>query len=219
MTSACGMRCGITVVFARAMARNRPSWKRPEERTQASAESASGGSFREGGKASPQYAKPTRRTTRPWDLKPSETSGDFTVAVGTILKGSDSVDLVLTCSNATDTFTAAANKILAIKIEALAPTSYTLVLLTSWPESDGYTVTHTGTVGGGDFVLTARHFPLWKIVSTPSAEADIRLGENLYGLRLAPPENLALQQGLYRTPDGEFIQLPDLVVAPRRLTA
>lgn len=203
--------------LARAMARNRPSWKRPEERTDASADSASGGTIREGGKASPQYAKPTRRSTFPWDLKPSETSGQFTVAVGTILKGDDSVEQVLTCTNPTDTFTAAADKILAIKIEEIEPTEYTLVLLDEWPEADGYAVTYSGTVEGEDFEFTARHFPLWQIVATPSAEADLKLGEDLYGLPLCDRKNLQIVQSIYRTPDEEFVQLPSFRNAPRAL--
>src|SRR5690606_29436191 len=54
--------------LAKSMAKNRPTWKRPEERTEALADSGSGGPIREGGKASKQTATPRFSEPDLWSL-------------------------------------------------------------------------------------------------------------------------------------------------------
>lgn len=164
----------------------------------------------------PTDAEP-REKRIPWSLNPT-TGANFTVNVGTILKGEESVSQELTCSNPDTEHTAAAGKILAIKIEEEAPTSYSIVLLSSWPEGDGYTVTFTGTLGDDDFEFVARHYPLCRFVDAATEETGISLGEAIYELRLAPREHLSLVYGSYRTPAGEYPVLPGFRTAPRRLT-
>jgi hypothetical protein len=143
--------------------------------------------------------------------------GDFTIDVGSILKGDDSVEAALTCSNPTDIFTGAVGKYLAIKITALQPTDYELVLLSSWPETGGAAVTFTGTVAGADFEMTARHYPLWKFATESSDPDAVPLTTNLVGIRLAAKAHLVIQDSLYRTPAGEVIPLPRFGISHRSI--
>ena len=131
---------------------------------------------------------------------------------GTILKGSDQIDAVLTCSNPTASLTVGVDRYLAIKITAEEPTSFELVSLSSWPETDGYQVSFTGTVGAGTFVFTSRHYPLWTFVGTATSET-IPITSGIHALRLAPRASLQIQYGPYRTPAGEYPHLPEFVAS------
>ena len=150
----------------------------------------------------------------PWRLLPGSSAGEVVVDVGTILQGSDSISAQLTCSNPTDEFSPGDGDYLAIKIEDLAPTTYELVLLSSWPEASGMQVSFTGTLAAGTFAFTARHYPLWVFTSTSSDQIDYVVGAGLYGVQLTK-SNLQIVQGHYRTPDGEFPQLPEFSYAHR----
>lgn len=150
----------------------------------------------------------------PWGLSPGSSAGTVVVDVGTILKGSDSISAKLTCSNSSAQFSPGNGDYLAIKIEDLAPTTYELVLLNSWPESNGLQVSFTGTLAAGTFAFTSRHYPLWYFTSTFSDEADFGVASGLYGIQLTK-SNLQITQGVYRTPAGEFPQLPEFSYAHR----
>jgi len=130
---------------------------------------------------------------------------------GTILKGSDQIDAVLTCSNPTAALTVGVDRYLAVKITSEAPTSFELVSLASWPEADGYQVSYTGTIGDGDFVFTARHYPLWTFVAVATSET-VPIADGVHGKQLCFSP-LELQYGIYRTPDGEFPYLPEFSVS------
>jgi hypothetical protein len=153
----------------------------------------------------------------PWGLTAGDSAGSWKVQVGTILRGTDSVTAALTCSNPTDAYSLAAGNILAAKITSADPTSYTIVKLTEWPEEDGYTVTFTGTVGAGTFAMTARHYPLWQVVSTQPAGPHRVLGAGLYAVRKVPPCDLVIKRGVYRTPAGEYPTLPSFEPGPGAL--
>jgi hypothetical protein len=58
----------------------------------------------------------------------------------------------------------------------------------------------------GDFVFTARHFPLWKFIPT-ATDSSLRVSESIHAEQLCF-NHLEIQYGIYRTPDGEFVQLP-----------
>jgi len=149
----------------------------------------------------------------PWDLTVSDgDAGEVTITHGSILTGSDQIGAELTLSNPDATLSVSNGSYIAIKITDDDPADYEITAVPSWPEADGYTVSYTGTVGGEDFAFTARHYPLWKIQSTQVSGAT-PINASLYAIRLAPFENLQVQQGIYRTPDGEFVQLPEFVIS------
>lgn len=150
---------------------------------------------------------------KPWDLLAGSVAGGVKVNVGTILKTSDQITEGLTCSNPTDEFTPTEGGFLAIKITDVEPTDYEIVLLTSWPESDGYTATYTGTVATNTFAMTARHYPLWYFRGEASSGTSVVVSSGVHGEKLVPDANLGIVNSLYRTPDGEYITLPDFEVA------
>jgi hypothetical protein len=141
------------------------------------------------------------------------TAGDVKLDVGTILKGSDSITQKLTITNPTATLSVEADGFIAIKITSETPTSCELVALDEWPEDEGYQVTYTGTLGDDDFEFVERHYPLWKFVSAPTA-TSIPVGPDLHAEQLCF-NHLQLQYGIYRTPDGEFVQLPGFTTSHR----
>jgi len=144
--------------------------------------------------------------------------GSFTISVGTILKGDDSVSAVVTCTNPNDEFTGAPGKYLAIKIELKQPASYTLVLLNEWPEDAGAPVTYDGTVATADFEFIARYYPLWQFAASSSEPDTVSLGADLVAIRIAPRENLVIQDSLYKTPDGEIVPLPRFGISHRAIS-
>lgn len=156
----------------------------------------------------------TRAPFVPWRLRAGVSAGSVLVDEGTILQGSDSISAVLTCSNPTDAFSPGNGDYLAIKITDLAPTTYELVLLSSWPEASGMQVSFTGTMAAGTFAFTARHYPLWMFTTTLSDEVDFSVSSGLYGVQLTK-SHLQITQGHYRTPAGEFPQLPEFSYAHR----
>lgn len=148
----------------------------------------------------------------PWTLN-SVGDGVHTVSVGTILKDSGIVSVGLTCSNPELEFTPAANGFLCIKITTLAPTSYELVYLSSWPEEDGYTVTFTGVPGEAEFEFTARHYPLWVFKDVKPDDTWISIIENVFGKRVCPPSDLAIIDTLYKTPAENYFIAPDFMAS------
>jgi hypothetical protein len=133
-------------------------------------------------------------------------AAEVSIGVGTILKGADSITQKLTISNPTEVFTVSSGGYIALKIASEVPTSCQLVFLAEWPEESGYQVTYTGTMTDGDFVFTARHFPLWKFIPT-ATDSSLRVSESIHAEQLCF-NHLEIQYGIYRTPDGEFVQLP-----------
>ncbi len=142
----------------------------------------------------------------PWQIKVAD--GGVSVAVGTILRGDDNVSLVVSCENPEELFDPAEGSILAIKIEDLAPTSYSLVALESWPEESGAAVSFTGEVGDSSFEFEARHYPLWQFRPETATAGAVPIRDGLVGVRLAPPSHLVIHDSLYRTPDGEVFVAP-----------
>jgi hypothetical protein len=150
----------------------------------------------------------------PWKMTViNAEAGEVKLEPGTILKGSDSITEKLTITNPTATLTVEADGFIALKINSEAPTTCELVALEEWPEDDGYQVTYTGTMGGDDFTFVERHYPLWKIIaeSTPTSTP---IGSELHAEQLCF-DHLQLQYGIYRTPDGEFVQLPGFAASHR----
>jgi hypothetical protein len=170
---------------------------------------------RRGGRSLRREVPVVKSNLGPWALIPSGDPGEFVVNVGSVLKSGDSVSQVLTCSNPSETYSVEADQIFAVKITSEEPTSYEVVLLNAWPEADGYQVSYTGSMGGEDFAFVERHYPLWQFVATATA-TSIPLGEGLHGEQLCF-NHLQIQYGIYRTPDGEFVQLPGFAISHRAL--
>jgi len=140
-------------------------------------------------------------------------AAEVSIEVGTVLQSSDSITLTLTISNPDEIFTVAADGYIALKIDEEDPTACELVFLPQWPEDLGYQVTYNGTIEGEDFEFIERHFPLWKFVSE-SSDSSTLISEGIYAEQLCF-NHLAIQYGIYRTPNGEFVQLPGFVIAQK----
>lgn len=147
----------------------------------------------------------------PWSLLVSGDPGEFTVNVGTILQSGDSISQTISCTNPSEVYEGEPGQILAIKITAEVPVSYTIVLLDDWPEDDGYQVTYTGTMAGSDFTFVERHYPLWVLVDEATATST-PIGPGVHGEQICF-NHLQIQYGIYRTPDDEFVQLPGFTFA------
>jgi hypothetical protein len=152
----------------------------------------------------------------PWALN-SEGDGDYSITVGTILKGDDSVSASLTCDNADYIFEPGVGDFLVLKIVDLVPTSYEIELLSSWPESGGAAVSYTGSVANADFELVARYYPLWKFVASSTDPSRQVLGDGLSAIKCAPHANLVIQDSLYRTDTGEVLILPRFGISHRAI--
>lgn len=152
--------------------------------------------------------------TVPWKLSVEDgEAGEVKIDAGTILNSSDSITQKLTISNPTATHTVQSGGYIAIKIDSKTPTSCEIVALEEWPEEDGYQVTFTGTVGDGDFVFVARHYPLWKFVEA-ATDSSTPIGPDIHGIQLCY-DYLQITYGPYRTPDGEFPHLPKFIPSHR----
>lgn len=138
-------------------------------------------------------------------------AAEVSIGVGTILKGADSISEKLTISNPDEVFVVDVGGYIALKIAQEVPTSCELVFLTEWPEESGYQVTYTGTMTDGDFVFTARHFPLWKFIPA-ATDSSLRVSEGIHAEQLCF-NHLEIQYGVYRTPIGEYIVLPEFKIS------
>jgi hypothetical protein len=152
----------------------------------------------------------------PWALN-SKGDGDYSITLGTILKGDDSVSDSLACDNADYLFTPDVGDFLVLKIAEIVPTSYEIELLSSWPEDGGAAVSYSGSVATGDFALVSRYYPLWKFVATSSDPSSQLLGDGVSAIRCAPPANLVIQDSLYRTDTGEVVILPRFGISHRAI--
>jgi hypothetical protein len=138
-------------------------------------------------------------------------AAEVSIEVGTILKGSDSISQKLTISNPTEVFVVDVGGYIALKITQEVPTTCQLVFLPEWPEASGYQVTFDGTIGGGDFAFVERHFPLWKFVAVAS-DSSTAVTEGIHAEQLCF-NHLEVQYGVYRTPIGEYIVLPEFKIS------
>jgi hypothetical protein len=138
-------------------------------------------------------------------------AAEVSIEVGTILKGSDSISEKLTISNPDEIFVVDVGGYIALKITEEVPTTCELVFLTEWPEDLGYQVTYDGTIGGEDFAFVERHFPLWKFVAV-ATDSSTSVTEGIYAEQLCF-NHLEVQYGIYRTPDGEFVVLPEFKIS------
>lgn len=196
--------------LARAMQRNRPSWKRPEERTEAKADTVSGGPIKEGQKVvAERYssAGSVRYPRQPWDIRVTNPSGP-TVAVecGTVLKDSSDLTDEVTITSGTSTFTVANNDILWLKVTGFDTPTVTLEKGSTWTDyPSAYEITGTGTTTA----FTAYRFPLWKFTST-ATEDTIQVGASLHALRLAPPTHFLLSLGVWQNGSDWPVTVPFL---------
>ena len=136
---------------------------------------------------------------------------EVSIEVGTILKGSDSISEKLTISNPDEVFVADVGGYIALKITEEVPTTCELVFLPEWPEESGYQVTYEGTIAEENFAFVERHFPLWKFVADATGSST-SVAEGVHAEQLCF-NHLAIQYGIYRTPDGEFVQLPGFTIS------
>ena len=157
----------------------------------------------------------------PWDI--SKTTGEngltsVSVAIGTILKSSDSISTALSCINETDTFEADAGGFIGIKFDlslGFDIDDYEIVYSDSWFVASDKTVDYNGTVGADDFEVLAAYFPLYKFVAA-AEDGSVPISDGVHAVRLCERENLRMVAIYFRdSADNSRFLYPGVEVGPK----
>lgn len=199
--------------LAKAMAKNRPSWRRPEERTKASGEGASGGSIREGGKAPNQYPTVHRSEVKLWDLEVTnaDTSEVKIRNPGRIRKTmamDHTGDVGIT--NAGATFTAGPGKMLVL--EYTPELDIVLQMVDEW---DGWPMPIDSVESDppGLWLMEKGYFVLWDFMTSSEDPAAVRIGDELFGERRAYDSHLIFGKSWMEDKDGRVVPIYELLPA------
>lgn len=195
--------------LARAVAKNRPSWRRPEERTKA--ETGSGtASVREGANSAPKYGKPDRAAPRAWDLSVTGENKAKIQIPGQVRKSADVDESSLVTIVGIDTeWTFSVGKWLCLKLTKTGAVS--VVLETTWDGFPFPIVTEDDALGFKVWEHT--FFPLWKAIDPPAdmiPGRHIAISESVTLVRLAPDAALEIVQTHEETPSGHFVDCDTL---------
>ncbi|HRQ88036.1 MAG TPA: hypothetical protein PLA50_04515 [Bacteroidia bacterium] len=195
--------------LARAMARNRPAWKRPEERTQAQ---AGGGAkpIREGSNQSPQFATP-RVESRLWGLTVTDPeAGKVRIENPGTVKRTAALDNsgLVTVSAIGSEFTVSVGDMLVLEV---SPTlSTTLKKVSTW---DGwpYPIDTQETSPPGRWVIARYYYVLWDFVGSSSDLGAVKIKDGLWGERRGFEGNLQFLRGRISDKDGHVVSYYELV--------
>lgn len=198
--------------LAKAMSRRPPTWKRPEERTEASGDGSGRGELREGAKAAPAHATPHRPPRKLWDLElvSADTASVRVIFPGQVRKTTalDASGLVAV-SGIGGTFTASAGKLLVLRY--LPSLATTLELIPVW---DGWPMPiDTEETSGGLWVMAKGYFPLWEFVASSDDPDAIAITDTLHAERRAPDAHLIFGKSWTEDADGHVVPWYELLPA------
>jgi len=197
--------------LARTMARNKPSWRRPEERTQALADSGIGGPIREGGKASKQNSVPYKSPLKWWDLEVLDaTAGTVKIKNPGTVKKTKALDASgrVSITSLTATFTAVAGRFLVL--EYLPNLSVTLKLIDQWP---GWPmpIDSVESSPAGLWVMEKGYYLLWEFVASSNEVDSVTIKDGLVANRRALNDHLIFGKSWLEDKDGHVVPLYELL--------
>lgn len=203
--------------LAKAMARNAPTWRTPEERTEASAAANAAGPIREGSNGNTRTATPTQTPARfPWDLVPaaSGTEGEWDLIKGDIwipnggvfVGGGEQFHIQLTGGTGLEL---SAGQVIYIETSNPLPGTGEIKVDTGWSNYPAF-YEFSDPDGDGNVDFEHYRFPLWQILSTPGDDGrGVKLADGIYGRKLCFTD-LILSFGVYeqRAVNGDSIVPP-----------
>lgn len=202
--------------LARALVKNRPTWKKATERTEAKT-GAGLGAIKEGSKPAEKWGGPrsTKAPAHPWSLDVvNYSSGEVKLLHGTVRDTSGTTSGALSPANENETFTPSAGGFLTLQLEGYTPTQYTIVYSANWPVTDDLEVEYTGTPGGEDFEYVESHYPLWEFTSTPTKGA-VEISEDLYAIHRGAKSHFGTEFQYYKVEStGELFFALRIIQAP-----
>lgn len=145
---------------------------------------------------------------QPWDLVPAETPGQFKLIKGTVLVDSDDLQEEITFSGNTTALSPAAGQFIYLRVASPYPTSGSIITGGQWPQFPS--AYETSGTAGSTVTLDNYYFPLWRFYSEDGEGDRVKLGENLYGLKLCS-HHLRNVGGAFKKIGSPVIVVPSFI--------
>lgn len=193
------------VDLARAMAKNKPTWKRPKERTEAEAHGGAG-PIKEGSTQANQFATPYRKPPLPWDLIVTDPdTASVRVRPGTIITDPADLSTTLTITGIGTPVTVASGNLMWIEITGSDPLTATIEK--GSPGTDAAWTT-TGSADTTEFDVY--RYYLWQFSSTDGGEEWQKVNDTLFARRLAEPTNFVVENVVFLSTGNRPVVVPRL---------
>ena len=198
--------------LARAIAKNKPTWKRPVERTEAKASGASAGPIKEGANLGKKYPTPTRPTAELWALDVTDpVLGKVKILNPGLVKKTTAYDNTdqVAITSLTSEFTAAAGKLLCLKVVPNLTT--TLVMVDEWATWPNPLITEASDPAGY-FIFTEYYYVLYQFLASAGTNPlAVKINDTLYAHKRGFNHHLLFSIGRTEDEDSHVVSFPELI--------